>query len=30
MEKRYQKNENEEKSLFEITVKMNLFSGGMF
>ena len=28
--KRYQKNENGEKSHFEITVKMNLFCGGMF
>ena len=30
MEKRYQKNENGEKWLFEITVKMNLFCGGKF
>ena len=30
MEKRYQKNENGEKSLFEIIVKMNQFSGGIF
>ena len=28
--KRYQKNENWEKSVFEITVKMNLFCGGKF
>ena len=28
--KRYQKNETAEKSVFEITVKMNLFCGGKF
>ena len=28
--KRYQKNENWEKSFFEMTVKMNLFCGGKF
>ena len=28
--KRYQKNENGEKSVFEMTVKMNLFCGGKF
>ena len=30
MEKRYQKNENGEQWLFEITVNMNLFCGGKF
>ena len=30
MEKRYQKNQNREKWIFEITVKMNWFCGGKF